>query len=324
MSHPLENLPNEYPIELTPPDLSPYREGTHGVPYVHTFDAGVPGPHVAVSAIVHGNEPVGAIVLDRFLREGVHPVRGRLSLGFVNVAAHEAFDAANPNASRWVDEDFNRLWSPEILDGDRASVELARAREIRPWLDTVDVLLDIHTMQHRTAPLMMAGPADKGLALARAVGVPETIVRDAGHAAGPRMRDYAGFVDPASPRNALLVECGQHWEAGAEACAFDASVRFLRATGAVDEGFGAAWTSEAPGPQRTLEITHRVTIETDRFAFAGDYVGLDEIPEAGTVFARDGDRELTTPHDGCVLVMPSKRLWKGQTAVRLGRFVAGP
>ena len=294
-----------------------------GIPYVHTFDAGAPGPHVAISAIVHGNEPVGAIVLDRFLREGVRPVRGRLSLAFVNVAAHEAFDAEDPNASRWVDEDFNRLWSPEILDGDRASVELARAREIRPWLDTVDLLLDIHTMQHRTAPLMMAGPADKGLELARAVGVPEIVVRDAGHAAGPRMRDYAGFVDPASTRNALLVECGQHWEAGAEACAFDASVRFLRAAGAVGADFGDAWTSGEPGRQRTLEITHRVTIETDRFAFAGDYVGLDELPEAGTVFARDGEKALRTPHDGCVLIMPSRRLWRGQTAVRLGRFVDG-
>ena len=321
MSDPLENLPNDYPVELTPPDISPHRDGTDGIPYVHTFDAGAPGPHVAISAIVHGNEPVGAIVLDRFLHEGVRPVRGRLSLAFVNVAAHEAFDAADPNASRWVDEDFNRLWSPEILDGDRDSVELARAREIRPWLDTVDLLLDIHTMQHRTAPLMMAGPADKGLELARAVGVPEIVVRDAGHAAGPRMRDYAGFVDPASTRNALLVECGQHWEAGAEACAFDASVRFLRATGAVGADFGDAWTSGEPGRQRTLEITHRVTIETDTFAFADTFVGLDHIPKAGTVFANDGGTELRTPYDDCILIMPSKRLWKGQTAVRLGRFV---
>ena len=36
----------------------------------------------------------------------------------------------------------------------------------------------------------------------------------------------------------------------------------------------------------------------------------------------DGDREVRTPYDDCVLVMPSKRLYRGQTAVRLGRFVA--
>src|SRR3546814_7657548 len=61
--------------------------------------------------------------------------------------------------------------------------------------------------------MMMAGPLAKGRELAKAVGPPEIVVTDAGHAAGKRMRDYEGFADPASPKNALLVECGQHWEA---------------------------------------------------------------------------------------------------------------
>ena len=34
-----------------------------------------------------------------------------------------------------------------------------------------------------------------------------------GHAAGMRMRDYGGFGDPKSPKNALLIETGQHWRA---------------------------------------------------------------------------------------------------------------
>jgi hypothetical protein len=33
---------------------------------------------------------------------------------------------------------------------------------------------------------------------------------------------------------------------------------------------------------------------------------------------------VTTPYDDCVLIMPSRRLDKGQTAVRLGRYVAVP
>ena len=205
-----------------PPDISAYAAGTHGIAHVHTFEAEAPGPHVAISAVVHGNEPAGAIVLDRFLKEGVRPVRGALSFAFVNVAAYEAFDPDNPNASRWVDEDFNRLWSAKTLEGPRDSVELRRARQIRPWLETVDLLLDIHTMQHATAPLMMAGPADKGRELARRVGLPEIIVADEGHAAGPRMRDYALLHRSGlGQRNALLVECGQHWETRAGTYALD-------------------------------------------------------------------------------------------------------
>jgi hypothetical protein len=51
------------------------------------------------------------------------------------------------------------------------------------------------------------------------------------------------------------------------------------------------------------------------------FTGLEVIAEAGTLIGWDGDREVRTPYDDCVLVMPSKRLYRGQTAVRLGRFV---
>jgi len=40
------------------------------------------------------------------------------------------------------------------------------------------------------------------------------------------------------------------------------------------------------------------------------------------VIGHDGDRPVATPYDNCVLIMPSLRLNKGNTAVRLGRIVA--
>ena len=46
------------------------------------------------------------------------------------------------------------------------------------------------------------------------------------------------------------------------------------------------------------------------------------VPEAGTLLARDGDAEIATPYDDCVLIMPTRRPKKGETAVRLGRFVS--
>jgi hypothetical protein len=58
------------------------------------------------------------------------------------------------------------------------------------------------------------------------------------------------------------------------------------------------------------------------FRFARVFTGLEVIAKAGTLIGWDGDREVRTPYDNCVLVMPSKRLYRGQTAVRLGRFVA--
>lgn len=317
-------LPNIYPVELMPPDLTPYAAGTHGIPYVWTFDSGRPGPHVAVSAIVHGNEPCGARALDWLMRQGTRPVVGRLSFSFVNIAAHEAFDPAVPDASRWIDEDLNRLWSPAVLDDPdrKLTVELARARQIRPWLETVDLLLDIHSMQHRTAPLTIAGLLPKGRDLARAVGVPPIIVNDQGHAEGMRMRDYGGFSDPASPRNAMLVECGQHWEAEAEAVALETAIRFLRVSGAVVADFGADWLATRPAPEapRLYQVSGPVTIETEDFHFAQDWRGFEHLPQ-GALIGTDGGREIRAPHPVTVLIMPSRRLWPGKTAVRLAQPV---
>ncbi len=315
------NWTANYPVELSAPDIEPYRAGNTGIPYYTTFDSGAAGPHVLINALVHGNELCGAIAVDTLMRRQVRPARGRLTFGFCNVAAYRRFDPKDPNATRYVDEDFNRLWDNATLDGDRRSVELERAREIRPLIDTVDYLLDIHSMQHRTVPLMMAGPIEKGRTLAAALGYPRYVVADAGHAAGRRLRDYAGFADPESPKNALLVECGQHWESGASGIALEACFRFLLHFDMIDQSVADADLSPTEAGQQIIQVTDAVTIQTDGFRFSGDFKGMECLPEAGTEIGRDGDRKVLTPYDNCVLIMPSRRLNKGQTAVRLGRLI---
>jgi predicted deacylase len=314
-----------YAVELTPPDIEPYRAGNVGVDYVTTFDSGVSGPHVLVTALTHGNEICGAIALDRLFRAGLRPRRGRLTLAFDNVAAYRSFDPRYPVVSRFVDEDFNRLWDEATLDGPRQSIELARARTLRPFVDAADFLLDIHSMQYATAPLMLAGTLDRSVALARRVGIPELIMCDAGHAAGKRMRDYGPFGDPASPKMALLIEAGQHWQNRAAEVATDVMLRFLIAVGALTRDDASPIGGpdfDAHPQQRIIEVTEAVTIASDKFEFVDDFRGLEVLSPKGTLIGRDNGREVRTPYDDCVLIMPSRRLAKGHTAVRLGRFVA--
>ncbi len=310
------------PVELNAPDISQYRQGNTGVDYVTTFDSGGAGAHVMLSALVHGNELCGAHALDYLLREEVRPRQGKLTVAFMNVAAYGRFDPANPVVSRYVDEDFNRVWSAEVLDGPRDSVELRRAREVRPLVDTVDLLLDIHSMQHATPPLMLAGRHDKGRRLALDVGSPVHVVCDAGHAAGTRMRDYAAFGDRDSERNALLIECGQHWTTGTDRVALEVALRFLACTGAVARDWvDARLPATTPPAQRTIDVTGPVTIESDRFWFVDDYRGMEVIADEGTVIGWDGERAVRTPYPNCVLIMPSRRLRRGESAVRFGRYV---
>jgi predicted deacylase len=323
METPVAQDPRDnYPIELTPLDITPYRDGGTGIDYATTIDSGKSGPHAMISAVVHGNELCGAIALDHLFKNDVRPVRGKLSLAFMNIAAYTSFDADDPTASRFVDEDFNRLWTADVLEGDRDSTELRRARAVYPLVDSVDFLLDIHSMQHITAPLMMAGPLPKGRAFAQQLGIPELVITDSGHTAGRRMRDYKDFIDPTSDRNALLIECGQHWEKSSADLAIETAYRFLDAIDLIDTEVAAeALAGKARRNQRYIEVSGPVTIETDAFRFAEDYRGLEVIPAGGTIIGYDDDKPVTTPHNDCVLIMPSRRLRKGESAVRFGRYV---
>lgn len=313
-----------YPIEIEFPDLAPYAEGNTGIPYVYTYDGGVPGPHTMINALTHGNEVSGAIAVKALLDAGLRPRRGRLTLSFANIDAYLSFDPERPDASRFVDQDFNRVWMPATLDDMTLdSSELRRARAMRPLVDKVDFLLDLHSMHERSAPLTVSGPLQKGIAMAKQLGVPEHIISDEGHPEGRRMRDYGQFGDPSKPHTALLVESGQHWEAAGVEVARNCCARFLLLCGNVDAGdIPAGWLKPHPPSQKVIRVTEPVVASGTDFRFAGEYTGLETFADAGTVIGWDGDTPVHTPYPNCVLVMPSLRqLRAGVTVVRLGQLL---
>ena len=277
-----------------------------------------------VQALTHGNEICGAIALDWLLQQRFQPQCGRLTLAFANVEAYARFDPADPFPSRCVDEDYNRVWSDESLLGTGDSVELRRARQLRPFVDAAELLLDIHSMSEACSPLMVCGQVDKNAAYARALGVPGHLLIDTGHPAGLRMVDRGGFGDPHSPKRALLIECGQHWERAAAAVAIDTLVRFLGLTGLAETAWWQARLQVVqPQAQHLVRVTEAVVARSADFRFLVPTVGLSVIAEAGTAIAQDGEHVWTTPYDNAVLVMPGLRNLKpGGTAVRLGRFEA--
>jgi predicted deacylase len=255
-------LKSHHPIAISPPDIAAYRTGNGGVEFVHVLDSGKPGPNVMVQALTHGNEFCGAIALDLVLKERIRPIQGKLILAFANVAAFARFDFDDPDRSRYIDEDYNRVWGDDALSGPRDSAELRRARELRP------------------------------------------------------------FVDAASPKTAVLIECGQHWAKSAADVAVDTLFRFLHATGAVDASLCESHARLAPpAVQRVIRVTEPVVAKSMNLGFPYLFSGLEVIPTAGTVIATDGDAVWKTPYDNCVMVMPSlKHVKPGTTVLRLGRY----
>ncbi len=319
------------PIELTAPDILRWAQGNTGTPYVWSFDSGRKGSHVMVQALTHGNEICGALALDWLLTQQDHwqVPQGRLTVAFGNIEAFARWDPQDPDRSRYADEDFNRVWADEALLGARDSIELRRARELRPFVDAADLLLDLHSMHEPCKPLMVCGATgrggEKGAALARRLAVPEVLLIDTGHPAGLRMIERGGFGDPASARTALLIECGQHWERGAEAVAMDTLLRFLGHSGALPAAFVRQHLQRVgrvpPARQQLVRVTEAVVARHPDFRFVREFKGLQVLAKAGEPIATDGGATVCAPYDQTVLVMPSSVHMKvGTTMVRLGRI----
>ncbi len=68
-------------------------------------------------------------------------------------------------------------------------------------------------------------------------------------------------------------------------------------------------------------MTQTVTVRSRSFTFLREFHGGEVIPARNTLIALDGDEEIRTPHDDCLLVMPTPIVHRGHTAVRLAQFI---
>lgn len=311
------------PFLLACPDLSSERLGNTETPGVWHFDSGVPGKRVMLSALIHGNELCGAWALKEALAAGLRPRRGSLTLAFCNLAAFDRFDSTNYAPARFVDEDMNRVWSDDKLTVP-ISQERRRAAQLRPWVEQADWLLDFHSMSNSDVPLQLTGMEQRNIDLALALGNPATIIADAGHAAGVRMRDYGRFGEAGdNGTRSLLIECGFHGAPEARGVAVDQMARVLLEAGTVDsDDIPDAWIAPAQAAQRALRVTHAVAAKSADFRFDQPWKGLETLATAGTVIGWSEGKAVVTPYDDCVLIMPSTaNLRPGVTVVRLAQAI---
>ena len=310
----------EYPIEIARADLAPYRHSNSGVDYVHSFDSGVPGPHIMVNALTHGNEWSGMHAVKRLLDAQVRPRAGRLTLSFANVAAYEQVGSDGLSV-RFVERDFNRLWHDELLATDTTSVEAVRAHQMRPLVQTVDRLLDLHSTWHALHAFFVlpAWPRTRRLADELALPPRQLFLPEFRHD-GYHLIDYGGFGAENADAIGLVAECGQHFARTSMDMAWRITVRFLLCQASVDAEQAQRLCSDL-APSATIEryeMIGPVIATTEVVRLACSYAGFVSFAE-GELAAMDGEVELLAPFDGAVLLAPRPRPKPGQQAFSWGR-----
>lgn len=314
------------PIEVLPRDIEPYRHGNTGVDFVWRFDSGRPGPHVAVAGLTHGSEICGMTAVTWLLDRAVRPARGTLTLWLANVEAYRRFDAAraatDPSANRFVARDLNRCWSDAVLDGPEDDVELARARELRPFVAAADELLDIHSTSFSTRPFFAFRDLPRVRALVDAIGRPGSqLLLTGGDHSGQPMIESGRFSDPAGTARALAIECGTHFSRAAGDEAIAVSLAFLDAVGMLEADFVRHHVGPRPAEPPKRYVVHKVYRATsDDARFVRPFAGFEELPSGAPILVDDG-REFVAPFDRCVVLMPRPTVKRGGELVTLARIV---
>jgi len=309
-------------IQVTPRDLSPYRAGTAGIDYVHTFDSGVAGPHLMINSLSKGNEICGSEAVAALLDDGVRPIRGRLTLSFANVEAYERLDVHDPAPSKFLDVNFNRIWNDATIDGPSTAREVERARQMRPVVRDADVLLDLLSDCFYRAPdpwndppllAYIEKPATRRLG--DRIGFPLHHVGCPARAGGEHsglLFEYGRFSDHDCAAAAFLAECGPHFARRSVDNCLNVAARFLRALEMTDRDTAVRYGALVDEGEIAL-YTDMIapTAETDAFRWAGEFRGHETFAR-GELIATDGARRIEAPWDDCVLITVADRVRRGE------------
>ncbi len=225
---------------------------------------GKPGPRFAIVARMHGNEPVGDGVLERFAAE----VEARLLCGSVlTVRANTV--AAGENVRHTSDGvDLNRQWDRDTLRRNAAAdpstlcYEERRARELAPLLLSADVLIDLHSTSRPSHPHLVFRDDQQHALIARRLGVRHLVtgVHENGVLNGGICSTIGLGPGESSDRVGFTFEAGEHHNPENADRAWAVTQRLL--------GYFNAW-ADAPPVESGLDFEVYEVIDRFRQAPSG-------------------------------------------------------
>lgn len=271
------------------------------------YTSGVAGPLLFVTAGIHGNEPSGVIALKKVFKE-LEQTQPSIKGTFVGVSGNKK--ALEKNV-RFIDEDLNRTWEPENIEGKKH-----RSHEHTEMLEIIDVLnryrekgfdkhyfLDCHTTSSESLPFVSVQDVNDNNEWAHRFptyiikGFSDLINGDIDHYLS--RTGLTGFVFEAGQhQNKTAVENqeGVIWLALHEALGLNLSL--LSCYPECVENFAK---KNAPS-QKTFEISYRHGLkDTDEFKMLPGFKNFDKI-EKGQSLAFQNGREIKSERSGHIFM----------------------
>lgn len=260
--------------------------------------ADLPRPHLAVVGAVHGNERCGLFAIQRLHAE--------LESGALELQAGTLFLVhGNPDATRERHRhtlsgvDLNRVFDFRFereLEPALWKHEHRRALALRPLLESVDALLDLHSASAPTPAFAIASRVAASAPFARALGLEYvTFGWD-----GPGLLGDLVLIGQLTRRErpGVSVECGQHDDEAAVEVAYRCALHALAHFGML----AASWPATTTPPEQ-LTLKAAIKRPSESFRFERPLRGMQRLTP-GEVIGHS-DHLWLSVRSPCYAIMPN-------------------
>jgi len=275
-----------------------------------------PHPRLAIVGALHGNEPCGLRAIERLqyeLRTGQLRLRaGTLYLVHGNPPASEQQERHTRGGL-----DLNRLFDYRFVNDIPSAhwvYEHNRALELRPILDSVDALLDLHSTTAPSPAFAIASPLPGSRALADGLGL--AYVTQGWES--PGLLGDRVVIAPVTERGrpGVSVECGQHTQPESVEVAYACALRCLQYLGMIDADSERA-RAGAPASTR-LWLRAAIKRPSPTFRFVRPLASM-QVLEAGDVIGCDDDLVLCAQRR-CYVIMPNDAVPVGEDMLYIAQL----
>lgn len=257
-----------------------------------------PRPHVGIVGAVHGNEPCGLRAIERLHAE---LVGGELSLLQGTLFLIHGNPRATEEQKRHTEggADLNRFFDYRFVEEMATETwlyEHHRAFALKPLLESLDAVLDLHSTTAPSPPFAIASPVPESQVMAAAVGVGYvTLGWDRPGLLGDKV-----LISTTTRRGlpAVSVECGQHDDPQSAQVAYLCARRLLSHVGLLDP-----IADTAPRSSMRLMLQAAVKRPSPGFRFARPLRGMEQLA-AGETIGSDENLVLSA-NRSCWVIMPN-------------------